>query len=130
VDGVPRAPLTPTGAKGKVRAARQGGLGTLELGAVELSHVQAFVTSVVEAGYSVNVARHCRSVLRTVFEYAEAAGYHQGVNPVKHVQLPEAVPKRIRRGALAPPAGEPARAPELSCARNGHDGGADGSGHK
>lgn len=79
--------------EGRIRTWILPGLGDIRLRDVRKQHVQQLVASVIGAGRSVQTATHVRNTVSSIFRFAEGEDCFRGVNPAKHVELPDMVRK-------------------------------------
>lgn len=63
-------------------------LGEMRLRDVQLDDVQRFISGLLRNRYSVQTAKHAKSVISTIFKHAEARNWVIG-NPARGVRLPE-----------------------------------------
>jgi len=66
-------------------------LTTFRLRDTTASDIQKLVSSMLASNYSVQTAKHVRTVVSAIFTHAKRLGCHTGDNPAKLVRLPEMV---------------------------------------
>ena len=66
-------------------------LTTFRLKDITASDIQKLVSSMLASKYSVQTARHVRTLVSAIFTHAKRLGSHTGDNPAKLMQLPEMV---------------------------------------
>jgi len=95
LDGVPEKKLS-RGGKTRFRpgeeprpVSRRFGIGDMRLRDVQREDIQRLVGTMINRGYSVQSAKHVKTVASAIYTHAERAGWHSGANPAKFVNLPE-----------------------------------------
>jgi len=66
-------------------------IGDIRLREVRKYHVQQIIAAVIGAGRSVQTATHVRNSVSSIFRFAEGEDCFRGVNPAKHVELPDMI---------------------------------------
>jgi len=97
IGGIPEKLPSFKGVKRGERAPevpRRCGLGTLRLRDVRHEDVQRLIGEAILRGYSPKTARHLRTTVGTIFEYAEFIEWFSGRNPAAKVRLPEITARR------------------------------------
>ena len=66
---------------------RTHGLGAMRLRDVQRQHIQQLVGTMLNRGYSVQSAKHIKTVVSAIFTFAQQEGSYDGTNPAKFVKL-------------------------------------------
>jgi len=82
---------------------RRHGIGGMRLRDVQREDVQRLVGTMLVRGYSVQSAKHVKTVVSAIYTHAGREGWFNGPNPAKFVNLPEM--ERATAHALSFPAG-------------------------
>jgi integrase len=95
LDGVPDRKL-PRGGKTIFKPGekpppipRRFGIGEVRLRDVQRHDIQKIVGLMLQRGYSVQAAKHVKTVVSAIYTHAEREGWFSGPNPAKFVNLPE-----------------------------------------
>jgi integrase len=109
IDGVPDKKLS-RGGKTRFKPgeepppiARRYGIGEMRLRDVEREHAQRLIGTMLLRGYSVQAAKHVKTVVSAIYTHAQKEGYFMGRNPSEFVELPEmvrAIPHALSFGQL------------------------------
>jgi hypothetical protein len=70
---------------------RQYGIGGMRLRDVRREDVQQLIGMLLMRGYSVQAAKHVKTVVSAIYTHAQQEGWFSGQNPSKFVKLPEMV---------------------------------------
>ena len=65
------------------------GIGDMRLRDVQREHLQRLVGTMLSRGYSVQSAKHVKTVASAIYTHAQEEGWFNGPNPAKYVKLPE-----------------------------------------
>src|SRR5271156_6330430 len=68
---------------------RRFGIGQMRLRDVQREDLQRLVGTMLVRGYSVQAAKHVKTVASAIYTHAEQEGWFTGPNPAKFVKLPE-----------------------------------------
>lgn len=97
LDGVPERKLS-RGGKTRFRPGeepppvpRRYGIGDMRLRDVQREDLQRLIGTMVMRRYSVQCAKHVKTVASAIYTHAEQEGWYSGTNPAKFVKLPEMV---------------------------------------
>ena len=105
LDGVPDRKLARGGktrfkpGERRLPIPRRYGIGEMRLRDVQRADLQKLVGTMLLRGYSVQAAKHVKTVASAVYTHAEQEGWFTGPNPAKFVKLPEmkrATPHALR----------------------------------